>query len=167
MIQIRIDDLAFFEGEAILRPVNEDLGATTPLMRRLELAAGTELHDQLQLQEPLPVGAAVVTAAGGLPVELLVHAVVLIRTERVSRESVRHALTSALQRVEAWQIRDVAIPPFGLGAGNLEIEESAEIMLSVIAQHIRTAQYPQAITLFAENPDEERLLSAAVRRSGL
>ena len=167
MIHVRIDDLAFFEGEAILRPVNEDLGATTPLMRRLELAAGTKLYDQMRVQEPLPIGAAVVTAAGELAVELLVHAVVMSSTEPVSRESVRHALTSALHRVEAWQIKDIAIPPFGLGAGNLEIEESAQIMLSVIEQHLRDARFPERITLFAETPDEERVLTAAVQRSGL
>lgn len=167
MIQVRIDDLAFFEGEAILRPVNEDLGATTPLIRRLELAAGAKLHDQIRVQDPLPIGAAVVTAAGELGVELLVHAVVMTSTEPVSRNSVRHALTSALQRVEAWQIKDIAIAPFGLGAGNLEIEESAQIMLDVIEQHMRDARFPEHITLFAETPDEERVLAAAVRRSGL
>lgn len=167
MISVRIDDLAFFDGEAIVRPVNEDLGATTPLLRRLELAAGTELYNQIRLQEPLPVGAAVVTSAGELAVELLVSAVVMSRTEPVSRETVRHALTSALQRVEAWQIKDVGIPPFGLGAGNLEIEDSAQVMLAVIAQHVRNAQFPERIELIAETPEEERALTAAVQRSGL
>lgn len=167
MIRVRIDDLAFFDGEAIVRPVNEDLGSTTPLLRRLELAAGTQLHDQIRLQEPLPVGAAVVTAAGELSVQLLVNAVVMSRTERVTSDSVRRALMSALQRVESWQIKDVAIPPFGLGAGNLEIEESAKIMLGVIAQHALGARYPEVITLVAETPDEERALSAALERSGL
>ena len=166
MIHVRIDDLAFFEGEAILRPVNEDLAATTPLMRRLELAAGPKLHDQIRVQQPLPVGAAVVTAAGELGVELLVHAVVMSSTEPVSRDSVRRALTSALQRVESWEIKDVAIAPFGLGAGNLEIEESAEIMMTVIDQHMRGSRFPERVTLFAETPDEERALAAAVQRSG-
>ena len=167
MINVCIDDLAFFDGEAIVRPVNEDLGATTPLLRRLELAAGTQLYDQTRLQEPLPIGAAVVTGAGDLKAELLVHAVVMGSSEPVSRGSVRHALTSALQRVEAWQIKQIAIPPFGLGAGNLEIEESAQIMLTVIAHHVQRAQYPEAITLVAETPEEERALAAAVARSGL
>jgi len=117
VIRVCIDDLAFFDGEAIVRPVNEDLGATTPLLRRLELAAGTELHNQIRLQEPLPVGAAIVTSAGELSVELLVHAVVMGRTEPVTADTVRRALTSALQRVTSWQIKNVAIPPFGLGAG--------------------------------------------------
>jgi O-acetyl-ADP-ribose deacetylase (regulator of RNase III) len=167
VISVRIDDLAFFDGEAIVRPVNEDLGATTPLLRRLELAAGTQLYNQIRLQEPLPVGAAVVTSAGELAAELLVHAVVMSRTEPVSRDTVRHALTSALQRVEAWQIKVVGIPPFGLGAGNLEIDESADVMMSVIAHHLRGARFPEEITLIAETPQEERALTAAVERSGL
>ena len=167
MIRVCIDDLAFFDGEAIVRPVNEDLGATTPLLRRLELAAGTELHNQIRLQEPLPVGAAIVTSAGELNVELLVHAVVMSRTEPVTADTVRRALTSALQRVMSWQIKKVAIPPFGLGAGNLEIDESAQVMLGVIGQHMRGARYPEEITLVAETPEEERVLTAALQRSGL
>jgi O-acetyl-ADP-ribose deacetylase (regulator of RNase III) len=167
VISVRIDDLAFFDGEAIVRPVNEDLGATTPLLRRLELAAGTQLYNQIRLQEPLPVGAAVVTSAGELAAGLLVSAVVMSRTEPVSRDTVRHALTSALQRAQAWQIKEVGIPPFGLGAGNLDIDESAQVMLSVIAQHVRRARFPEEITLIAESPDEERALAAAVQRSGL
>jgi O-acetyl-ADP-ribose deacetylase (regulator of RNase III) len=162
-----IDDLAYFDGEAILRPVNEDLGATTPLLRRLELVAGTQLYNQIRMQEPLPIGAAIVTSAGELRAQLLVHAVVMSRNEPVTRDSVRHALTSALQRVEAWQIKDIAIPPFGLGAGNLEIEESAQVMLSVISQHIRHARFPETITLVAESPHEERALTFALEQSGL
>jgi len=167
VIRVRIDDLAFFDGEAIVRPVNEDLGATTPLLRRLELAAGTQLYNQIRLQEPLPVGAAVVTSAGELEVELLVHAVVMSRTEPVSRDTVRRALTSAFQRIETWQIKDVGIPPFGLGAGNLDVDESAEVMLSVIDQHLRGGRFPEEITLIAESVEEERALSAALERSGL
>ena len=167
MISVRIDDLAFFDGEAIVRPVNEDLGATTPLLRRLELAAGTQLYNQIRLQEPLPVGAAVVTSAGELEAELLVHAVVMSRTEPVSRDTVRRALTSAFQRIETWQIKQVGIPPFGLGAGNLEIDESAQVMVDVIEQHLSGGRYPEEIVLIAETVEEERSLAAAVQRSGL
>ena len=125
MIEVRVEDLAFYLGDAIVRPATAILGATTPLLRRLELAAGTKLLDHLALSEPLAVGSAVVTGAGDLPVDLLVHAIVSSETERVSCEGVRRALRSALQRVLAWQIAEVAIPPFGLGAGNLDIDESA------------------------------------------
>ena len=165
MIEVRVEDLAFFAGDAIVRPATATLGATTPLLRRLEQAAGTKLRDQLTLSEPLAVGSAVVTGAGDLPVDLLVHAIVSSDTERVSREGVRRALRSALQRVLAWQIAEVAIPPFGLGAGNLDIDESAQLMADELARHLGTGAYPTRVTLVAETSDEALALESAVARS--
>ena len=167
MIEVRVDDLAFFEGDAIIRPVNAELGATTPLMRRLETAGGPKLLAQLNPQEPLPIGAAIVTGAGDLGVELLVQAVISTREERVTRHTVRQALASALHRAEAWQLRRVGIAPFGLGAGNLSIEDSAEAMLDVLTAHLRRARFPEVVTIVAETPDEEDAVQTAVRRSGL
>ena len=164
MIEVRVEDLAFYTGDAIVRPTTDTLGATTPLLRRLELAAGTALLDQLARAEPLAVGSAVVTSAGDLPVDLLVHAVVSSATERVSRESVRRALRSALQRVLAWQMAEVAIPPFGLGAGNLDIDESAHLMADELTRHLATAAFPKRVTLVAESPDEALSLETALAR---
>jgi len=165
VIEVRVEDLAFYSGDAIVRPTTATLGATTPLLRRLELAAGTALLAQLARAEPLAVGSAVVTGAGELPVDLLVHAVVSSATERVSREGVRRALRSALERVLAWQISDVAIPPFGLGAGNLDIDESAQLMADELARHLTTAAYPSRVTLVAESPHEALALEAAIAGS--
>lgn len=165
MIEVRIEDLAFYSGDAIVRPATATLGATTPLLRRLELAAGAKLLDQIALSEPLAVGSAVVTGAGELSVDLLVHAIVSSETERVSREGVRRALRSALQRVLAWQIAEVAIPPFGLGAGNLDMDESAQLMADELARHLDTSPYPTRVTLVAETPDEALALESAVSRS--
>lgn len=170
MIDLRIDDLAFFSGEAIVRPVNADLGATTPLLRRLEVAAGGALLKQLEIREPLPVGAAVVTGAGALSASLMVHAVITSRDEPVSRDTVRRALTSAMQRVESWQIRSVGIAPFGLGAGNLLIEDSADVMFQVLTAHVARSRFPESITIVAENDEEERSLAFALQslqRSGI
>lgn len=165
-IEIRVDDLAFFEGEAIARPVNAMLGATTPIMRRLERAAGSDFADKVRPREPLPVGAAVVTKAGELQVELMVHGVVSSDDEPVTRDTVRLALMSALQRAVAFQIRELAIAPFGLGAGNLDIEDSAEVMLDVIAAHMKHAGYPTSIIIFAETELEEEVLKGRLRSGG-
>ena len=161
MIEVRVEDLAFFEGNAIIRPSTATLGATTPLLRRLELAGGATLLAQLRVSEPLPVGAAVVTGAGELPAELLVHAIVTSSTERVTRDGVRRAFRSALERVQEWQLATVAVPPLGLGAGNLELEESAALMAEELLRH-RGADFPRHLTVVAENPDEARALELAL-----
>ena len=165
MIDVRVEDLAFYAGSAIIRPATATLGATTPLLRRLEIAGGAALFDLLKVAEPLPVGSAVVTGAGALPVELLVHAIVSSPTERVTRDGVRRAFRSALERAHAWQLADVAVPPLGLGAGNLELEVSAELMADELARHRRVAEYPRRVTLVAETPDEAAALEFAMQRS--
>ena len=165
-IDIKVDDLAFFEGEAIARPANAMLGATTPIMRRLERAAGSTFADKVRPREPLPVGAAVVTNAGELPVELMIHGVVSSDEEPVTRDTVRLAMMSALQRAVAFQIRELAIAPFGLGAGNLDIEESAEVMIDVLTAHMKRAGYPSSVIIFAETELEEEVLRSRLRIGG-
>lgn len=164
MIEVRVEDLAFYEGDAIIRPATALLGATTPLLRRLELAGGDALFRQLTVSEPLPVGSAVVTAAGDLPVDLLVHAIVSSATERVSRDGVRRALRSALERANAWQIARVALPPLGLGAGNLDLDTSADLMADELSRHCRPGAFPTAVTVVAETDDEAAVLDFALSR---
>jgi O-acetyl-ADP-ribose deacetylase (regulator of RNase III) len=166
VIEVRVEDLAFYEGDAIIRPATATLAATTPLLRRLELAGGARLLEQLRVSEPLPVGSAVVTGAGALPVELLVHAIVSSPTDRVSRDGVRRAFRSALERAHEWRLADVAIPPLGLGAGNLEIETSAELMADELLRHQSATSFPRRVTLVAETDDEAMALRAAVARVG-
>jgi O-acetyl-ADP-ribose deacetylase (regulator of RNase III) len=160
VIRVRVDDLAFVDGEAIARPVNATLGATTPVMRRLEVAFGDDLARQLVPNQPLAVGSAVVTGAGALEVELIIHAVVSSDTEQVTPGSVRRATTSALQRAVDFQIERLAMAPFGLGAGNLDIEESAAAMLEVLAAHLARARYPREVTIVVESGEQAAAFEA-------
>ena len=78
--------------------------------------------------------------------------------EPVSRASVRMALVSTLQRAAAFQIRALAVAPFGLGAGNLDIEEAADVMFEVLTDHMRRSPYPSSIVIIAETAFEEQVL---------
>ena len=154
MIEVRTDDLAFVSADAIARPVDAELRATTPLMRRLEVAGGEKLARHLRVNEPLAVGSAVVTPAGDLGVELLIHGVVSSDVEPASRESVRQAVSSALQRASDWQISHLAITPFGIGVGNLEVEESAEVIADAVRRHRQASAFPKTITIVVETEFE-------------
>lgn len=162
-LEVVVEDLAFVDAEAIARPVTAELNATTPLLRRLELAAGEALGRQLRTpREPLEVGAAVVSGAGDLGAQLLVHAVVMSREERVSADGVRRATLAALQRAADFEIAHLALPPFGLGAGNLDVEESAAAMASALRQHARRARWPRRVTFVVENEEERHAFAAAL-----
>lgn len=161
-LRILVDDLAFVAADAVARPVNAELRAATPLMRRLEEAAGDALTRQLRVHEPLDVGAAVVTAAGAIEADLMIHAVVMTREEPVSRTGVRRAATGALQRASDWKIGHLAVAPMGLGAGNLDVDDVAQAMLDAISDHARHAAFPQEVTIVVEN-DLEAAAFQAVR----
>ncbi|HEX6535892.1 MAG TPA: macro domain-containing protein [Gemmatimonadaceae bacterium] len=163
-IEVRVDDLAFVDADAVAWPVTAELHPTTPLLRRVEEAGGAALASQLRTQEPLAVGSAVVTGAGGLGVELLVSAVVSSDSEPVTAAGARRALTSALQRAVDWQISHLAIAPFGLGAGQLALDECAALMLEEIARHARGASFPARVTVVVESALEEEIFRAALAR---
>ena len=162
MIEVRTDDLAFTQADAIARPVDAELRATTPLMRRLEMAGGDALLKHLRVNEPLAVGSAVVTPAGGLGIELLIHGVVSSDTEPVSRASVRQAVSSALQRAADWGIEHLAITPFGIVVGNLDIEDSADVIAEALRRHRQIAKHPSRITIVVETEFEREVFERLV-----
>ena len=160
-LNIAIDDLAFVSADAIARPVNAELRAHTPVMRRLELAAGDGLARQLQVHEPLDVGSAVVTTAGALVTGLMIHAVVMSDDERVSKPGVQRATLSALQRASDWRIEHLAVAPFGLGAGNLDADDAAQAMMVAIGEHAERAPFPKDVTIVVESQFEAEAFRAA------
>jgi O-acetyl-ADP-ribose deacetylase (regulator of RNase III) len=80
---------------------------------------------------------------------------------------VRQAVSSALQRAADWGIGHLALAPFGLGAGNLDVEESAAVLAEAVRRHRESAKYPSAITVVVETAFEhdvfERLLCGGAR----
>jgi O-acetyl-ADP-ribose deacetylase (regulator of RNase III) len=166
-LAVVVDDLSFFRSDAIARPVTAELGATTSLGRRLEVAAlegerGERLARQLRPAEPLAVGSAVVTGAGALQVELLVHAVVQSVSEPVTRDGVSRATASALQRAAAFEVRHLAISPFGTGAGNLDAEDSAQAMIEAVVRHLARSEFPERVTIVVESELEREAFATRV-----
>src|SRR5207244_11201209 len=99
----------------------------------------------------LAVGAAVVTAAGGdLPAEFVIHAVIRSETEPVTRGNVARAWLSTLHQAQEWEFAHLSAPPLGTGAGNLTLEDSAEIMATVLHAHKGRAQFPADVAFIAE-----------------
>ncbi|MEO6444772.1 MAG: macro domain-containing protein [Gemmatimonadaceae bacterium] len=166
-VDVIVDDLAFVVADAVARSVDAELRAVTPVLRRMEEAAGASLLRQLRVNEPLEVGAAVVTGAGALSTELMIHAVVATRTESVSADGVRRATLSTLQRAHDFGVVHLAMAPFGLGAGNLDEDACARVMLDAVHEHCSGRARPERITMVAETEREaESFRAVVVRRWG-
>lgn len=164
MISVVVDDIAFVEADAVVRPATDRLEPTSAALRHLEQIGGPAFWEQLKVRESLAVGAAVVTAAGGLPTEFVIHAIIRSVTEPVSELTVRRALTSALQRAVDWQLARVTIPPLGTGAGNLSLEDAAAVMVDVISRHTAVSEYPSEVYIVVDKEEDKRIFDALLRR---
>lgn len=164
-MRVVVDDLAFLVSDAIVRPATARLDPTTPALRRLEQVGGPAFHQHLVVQHELPVGAAVVTGAGGdLPAEFVIHAIIQSQTEAVSQQGVTRAWRSALERAREWEFARLSAPPLGIGAGNLALEDAAEIMVLELAAHKMRAAFPVDVALVVETDEEREIFEAALRK---
>lgn len=163
MIRVVVDDLAFVAADAIVRPASATLEPTTAALRRLEHIGGPAFWNQLTVQADLPVGAAVVTDAGALPAGLVIHAIIRSATEPVSAGTVRRAVRSVLQRANDWQLAHIAIPPLGMGAGNLEVEAAAGALCAGL-RDLGHGPYPSTVTIVVETPDERAVFESHVEQ---
>ena len=164
MIDVVVDDIAFAEADAIVRPATALLEPTTPELRRIEQVGGAPFWEQIRVQDELGVGSAVVTGGGDLAVEFVIHAIIRSAREPVSAHTVRRALVSAMQRANDWQLAHLAVPPLGTGAGNLSLEASAEAMRAAFDETLGRTSFPRQVTLVVGSPDEQHVFAAQVAR---
>jgi serine/threonine-protein kinase len=167
MISVRLADLAEARESAVLRPVTAEWTATNSSMRRLELVAGSEVEAQCRSLGEFPVGSAVVTGAGRLPAEYLIHVVVRSMEQGVTPGGVQRALRNGLRRVAEWGFTSLALPPLGTGAGNLDAEESAEAMVPILVEYLRTEERSARIAILVESEYERDAFEHELRRHGL
>ncbi len=167
MIRVVVDDLASVTADAVVRPTNGNLEAITPALRRLELAAGPRFRDLCRVQRELGVGAAVVTGGGDLPAELVVHAVIQTSFEPVSRAGVQRALAAALRQAEQWHIATLALPPLGTGAGQLSLEDAADVVFPALEEHVRSAEHPANVLIVVETDVEREIFESRLARGTL
>lgn len=162
-----VGDLASVAADAVVRPANGNLEAITPALRRLELAAGPRFREFCHAERELGVGAAVVTPAGDLTVELVVHAVLMTRQEPVTEAGVRRAAEAVLRQAAQWHIATLALPPLGTGAGQLAIEDAADTLLDAVWEHGRNAEHPATVLIVVETDAEREVLEARLAAGGL
>ena len=128
MIEVKVGAPAAAEAGAVVRPVAADFSPVTPAMRRFDEAAGPAVAAQCARLGEIPLGSAVITAAGELPADFIVHVAVRSSLENPTVGVVRRGLLNALRRLEDWDIDVVALVPLGTGAGNLDAEEAARLV---------------------------------------
>ena len=165
MIQVVLGRLSAAEGDVIVRPVSTELEAVTHESRVLEIMAGEDVVERFQASGTLPVGGAAITPGGkGMGSGFLIHVAVHSLEEPATEAGIRKGLVNTLRRAAEWELESLACGPLGTGAGHLDAETSARIMVDVLREHMRNSEYPRRVTIVVSGEYEEEAFTQELGR---
>jgi len=165
MIRVVRDRLATVQADAVLRPVSTELEAVTHEGSVIDVLAGDDLVCRLQESGGLPVGGAAISPAGvGLPSSFLIHVAVHSYDEPATETGVRRGLQNGLRRAVEWEVDTLALSPLGTGAGHLDAETVARVMMQVLWTHLEDAHYPKEIIVVVNGDYEEEAFTRELSR---
>lgn len=165
MIRVVVDDLASATADAIVRPATIRLAPTTPAAERVDRAGGPAFQRGMDLREDLVVGAAVVTAGGGLAAEFVIHAVVAIEPTQVTAKGLTRAWRSVLERAREWQFAHIATPPLHPGSPEYGLGDVASAMAEVLRETGETGGFPASVSFVVDSEEDRAVFTAALRLS--
>lgn len=162
MIRVVTSALVDVEAEAIVRAVRSDLAPVSAASRDVAIAAGADLEERLERLGSLPVGGAVMTPAGDLRAEFLIHAVVMSEDEPQTQFTVQKAVRNALARAADWGVASLALPPLGIGVGLTEPEDAADALVQLLLHHLEEGRPPLDLVIVTSSAYENDLFAGLV-----
>lgn len=162
MIQVERGDLAEVEVEGVIRPVRADLSPVNAASRDLAARAGSRVEEHLERLGSLPLGGAVITPAGDLACDFLIHVVVMSQDEPQSSHTVQRALQNGLRRATDWALDSLALPPLGIGVGTTEPEVAAHALAEILFNHLDEGASPLDLTIVVTSDYEVDLFDRIV-----
>lgn len=166
VIRVVREVLELWEGDCVVRAARSDGASITPVARRIETGAGAGVRRRVESMGELPVGSAVLTPGGDLPVRFLLHVILQSDREPVTATVVQRATLNALARAADFGMTELALPPLGTHAGNLEAEESARAMAQAFTEHRARHDAPGVILLVVESDYELDVFERALAGVG-
>ena len=141
-------DITTVDADAIVNSANNDLvmgGGVSGAIRRV---AGQAVQDECHKIGTVPLGTAVVTSGGLLKAQWIIHAAVNPLGMWADAKSVRNATKAVLKRADEKQVKRLAIPALGTGAGALAVERCADILIEEVVKHCEADQTPLEEVMF-------------------
>ena len=166
MIHVSVDDLAFLEVDAVVRPADQVLEPASSSAAHMDHMAGEEFLRQRRVSSPLEVGSAVITGSGELAAGYVIHVVIKGAEINADRDTVERALQSAWHRATEWQLARVATPLVGTGVGQMTVEDAAALLKHTLATRPQTA-YPSEVQVVLDQELDRDLVAGILEQAAV
>jgi len=141
-------DICDLEVDAIVNPASVTLWMSSGVGAAIKKRGGDSIEIAAVRMAPIALGATVVTLAGTLPAQHVLHAATLDRGHRTSADAVAAAAASAIVCAG-----ELGIPALGAGAGGLAPEASAQATVTAVRDALPRSPSIRRVVFALQNPD--------------
>jgi O-acetyl-ADP-ribose deacetylase len=125
---------------------------------------GDVIQQSAMASAPIAVGAALVTTAGALPAQNVIHVPTMEEPgQKITAEAVRRAARAALIAADRNRFKVIAIPGLGTDLGDVPMDESARAIVEEIRAHKRP--HPETVYLVDTNIEMVQAFEDALRNA--
>ena len=129
-------DISDMEFESFVFYAQDDLKLGAGFGNAIAMRAGLSVQKELDQIGSLALTEAVVSKAGKLKAEYIIHANGPKFQEADIEDKLRQTMIKALMRAEEAGIKQIAFPPMGTGFYGIPVDTCAKVMVEAFKQHL-------------------------------
>ncbi len=133
--------------DAIVNAANKSLILGGGVAGAIRNFGGPSIQEECNEIGPIEVGEAILTGAGNLNAEYVIHAVGPVYGEGDEDIKLANATRNSLKIAKKRNIKSIAFPAISTGIFHFPIKRCAEIMIKVAMDFLRENETPQEIVL--------------------
>jgi O-acetyl-ADP-ribose deacetylase (regulator of RNase III) len=147
-------DITDMEIEAFVFDITEDVKLGSGFGGAIQQRGGIVIQKELDKIGGCPTGEAVVTEAGILKADWIIHANGPKFREEDEEGKLRKTVQSALARAEEKGVKRLAFPPMGTGLYQVPLDLCTRVMVETISQHLANGSTLDEVLIVAPDNRE-------------
>jgi O-acetyl-ADP-ribose deacetylase (regulator of RNase III) len=147
-------DITDMEIEAFVFDITEDVKLGSGFGGAIQQRGGIVIQKQLDEIGSCPTGEAVVTEAGILKADWIIHANGPKFREEDEEGKLQQTVKSALARAEEKGVKRLAFPPMGTGLYQVPLDLCTRVMVDTISQHLANGSTLDEVLIVAPDNRE-------------
>ena len=153
-LQLVGGDITEMEVEAFVFDITDDVKLGSGYGAAIQQRGGIAIQKQLDEIGSCPTGEAVVTDAGILKADWIIHANGPKFREEDEEDKLRKTVNSALARAEEKGVKTLAFSPIGTGLYQVPMDLCARVMVDTISEHLANGASIEEVFIVAPDPRE-------------
>ncbi len=165
MIKVIKGDITELPVDAVVNAANNRLRMVAGVAGAIKCKGGASIEEEAVAKGPIPMGEAIITGAGSLKADHVIHAVVVGQDFSTDADKVRIATRNALLQAEELGLRSVAFPALGTGVGGLGFDVVSQVMVCEARRHLACGSVLEKIVFVIYDETGFNEFSGIVRRN--